>query len=94
MKKTYVKPDVFFESFAFTSNIAGSCGELYGIHSQNAAPPCMAFGTFSDPQLGGCKFYNGGLFLFNAGCDVSGEDGNPFNLCYHVPTDDAKMFAS
>lgn len=34
MKKTYVKPEVYFESFELSANIATGCGRPLG-HTQN-----------------------------------------------------------
>lgn len=93
MKKTYVKPIVTFESFAFSSNIAAGCSAINGIQAESSSPPCAAYGTQSSPE-NGCLFINGGAILFlDAPCvDIPQDDKH--DTCYHVPTDATRMFMS
>ena len=89
MKKTYVKPIVTFESFAFSSNIAAGCGAVNGIHAEGT---CLAFGTHGD--VSNCQFINGGAIIFlETPCkDIPQDDKH--DTCYHVPTDATRMFMS
>ena len=91
MKKTYVKPIVTFESFAFSSNIAAGCAQVDGLHAQNA---CVSYGTQSSPDTGMCTFVSNTVEIFgNSNCVLTPEE-SPFDLCYHNPTDASKMFMS
>lgn len=92
MKKTYVKPMVTFESFAFSSNIAAGCGAINGIHSDPTAG-CAAYGTQSSPS-NGCLFINGGAIIFLDSPCVETPQEDRHDLCYHVPTDATRMFMS
>ena len=77
MKKTYEKPQIMFESFTLSTNIAGDC-EVKTWEPTNS--DC------------GMKFSDG-LYLFIegvTGCSVPVVDGtvgnDDFNtICYHVP---------
>lgn len=90
MKRIYQKPDVFFEDFAFSSNIASSCS----ISNHNQAGNCTYHGNQGSAETG-CEFISNGLSIFNQGsCMAYPQDDTIFNLCYHVPTDDSRMFAS
>ena len=89
MKKAYAKPVITFEDFAFSSNVAGECGGVSGIHAQRA---CQAYGTSGSPT--DCMFYDSGFYLFNNGCDFGPDDGILGNLCYHVNTAANRIFKS
>lgn len=82
MKKEYCKPDIMFESFSLSTDIAAGCGVIIR--------------TFIGGQ---CGLDMGGEMLFVG--DVQGciekvdDDGTSTNgICYHVPTNDTKMFNS
>lgn len=91
MKKAYAKPVITFEDFAFSSNVAGECGNAPGIFSQGAN--CKAYGLMNDPPA--CKFYDNGFTIFSQGsCDFEPDDGNLGNLCYHVSSAANKIFKS
>lgn len=91
MKKTYGKPVISFESFAFSNNVAGACGNVNGIHGEGA---CDVYGTFSDPVNGSCQFIDNGFSIFYSGCMMAPQEDDPNNLCYHVNTADNRIFAS
>ena len=94
MKKTYAKPMVSFESFAFSSNIAGGCGDIIGM--QTGKNGCAVYGTFSSPE-GGCEFMDNGFAIFYSGngeCIQSPQEDNLGDLCYHVSTDASRIFMS
>ena len=92
MKKTYAKPMVSFESFAFSSNIAGGCGDVIGMHAANS---CAVYGTFSEPS-NTCKFIDGdySIFFSNFECMMYPQEDQLGDLCYHVSTDTSRMFMS
>ena len=80
MKKTYSKPDIFFEDFSLSTNIAAGC-ELY--------PTEYAGDSF-------VVEFGGDILLSDKPCDKIIQDGeNEYNnLCYHVPFDDFNVFIS
>lgn len=85
MKKTYVKPQAFYESFELNANIA------YG---------CSKKANFAENQQG-CGFYvvgAGYVFLEKSICadftPPSGKDDGTVGACYHNPTDAMKLFTS
>lgn len=80
MKKTYAKPQIVFESFQLTANIAGGC---------NTGPNSADEATCGYNDNGWIVFQN------SAVCNVlAGPDGNYNRLCYHVPTGDMSVFTS
>ena len=93
MKKTYAKPMVSFESFAFSSSIASGCSAVNGLHGDPNS--CSAFGTQSSPT-GGCIFINNGVMIFTEPgvCIQTPQEDNQHDLCYHVSTDATRMFMS
>ena len=88
MKKTYVKPEILFEDFALSTNIAGDCASptntaLRGECGLEATgvPGGFVFVT----GMTGCSFGVDGL---------DGGDGQFGNLCYHIPVNQAAIFNS
>ena len=85
MKKSYVKPQVFFESFQLSANIAGDCG-ANGIVKTFAKNAC------------GVVFGNSAVFVSTvAGCTIhidTPEEEKEYNYCYHVPNANDKLFSS
>lgn len=79
MKKTYVKPEVYFESFELSANIAAGC-VFKTNHDQNTCAYKTATGRT--------------IFLEKAICEVPTQDGSYNSMCYHHPTDDARLFSS
>ena len=80
MKKTYAKPQIVFESFQLTANIAGDC---------NIRPNITNEATCGYNDNGWIVFQN------DAVCNVlAGPDGKHNGLCYHVPTGDISVFTS
>jgi hypothetical protein len=91
MKKNYLKPDIFFEDFAFSSNIAAGCAQFEQLHSENGG--CQMFANFAHPNS--CVFFDNGWTVFQSGnCIQVPQENDPNNLCFHVSTDDTRMFAS
>ena len=81
MKKTYSKPEIMFESFAVSTNIAAGCGDMKE-YAEFAADAC------------GVTFGNMVLFFDTiAACKNPVSDGYE-NICYHNPSDDNNLFNS
>lgn len=82
MKKVYSKPEIAFESFVLSTNIAGNCDMIVGNPSKDA---CGIVGS-------------DGTTLFTAkACDfdwqsLKGDDYDGF--CYHNPSEKTNMFNS
>ena len=80
MKKTYAKPQIVFESFQLTANIAGDC---------NTRPNSANEATCGYNDNGWIVFQNDAVCNFPAV-----PDGKHNGLCYHVPTGDISVFTS
>lgn len=81
MKKQYSAPDIFFEDFSLSTNIAAGCEET----PFNNTDKCGV--------LGGPK----GQTIFTEeilGCDKKIIGGYYNGLCYHNPYDDYNVFFS
>ena len=86
MKKTYVKPEIFFEDFSLSSSIAATCEYKVGSPTEGV---CALVGS------GGIAVFDGNL----AACDYTpGDLGQTDDMwdgfCYHVPTDSNNIFNS
>ena len=82
MKKTYAKPQIVFESFQLTANIAGDCNTKPNIANEATC------GYIDD---------NGWIIFQNSAVciDVQVDPDDNYNgLCYHVPTGDMSVFTS
>ena len=78
MKKTYIKPEVYFEDFELSANIASGCGKPLNHAHVECYPTVPGIGT---------------VFLTKeAGCDYTSPDD--VGICYHNPTDESKLFTS
>ena len=80
MKKTYAKPQIVFESFQLTANIAGDC---------NTRPNSTNEATCGYNDNGWIIFQSGPLCTMPVG-----QDGIYDRICYHVPTGDISVFTS
>ncbi len=84
MKKTYVRPEVYFESFELSTSIATGCSAGYDHNNTNFGTPdqcALFFGTdriFNSPPI----------------CDPSEGKFDPSDFCYHVPTANDSVFSS
>ena len=84
MKKTYSKPEIMFESFTMSTNIAAGCENTFGLYSRGVC------GFPGDAP-------NMNIFNKNAGgdCTVDGGDADEYDgLCYHVPLESDNLFNS
>ena len=80
MKKQYVKPEMYFENFELSTNIATGCVE--STHS-------FANGTCGIYVDGIGKVFMGSM----DDCKYKGTDGD-FSICYDVPTATNRLFNS
>lgn len=82
MKKTYQKPQIVFESFELSQNIAGGCN---AVSNNTDGDVC----SVNVPWVGGSinVFNNAGI------CEVYGP-GISDNICYHAPGDMISAFSS
>lgn len=78
MKKTYVKPEVYFESFELSANIATGCE----ISINHAVGACWK-------GFEGFKDFN--IFVESHSCKATPDQ---YGLCYHSPTDANNIFTS
>ena len=80
MKKQYSKPEIMFESFTLSVNIAGDCEKIVG---NPAKMQCGINGSGGEV-----------LFIDQSICSflVDNDDYNGF--CYHNPSDSANLFNS
>ena len=79
MKKTYVKPQVFFEDFQLSASIAAGCAYKTGHTMDICAYETAGKSIFVDEVVA---------------CTTTTQDGNWSGLCYHNPTDTTKLFTS
>ena len=82
MKKTYTKPEIMFESFSFSTNIAGDCGILNGTSAEDVC---------------GYLDYGGDMIFLTGvhGCVIQIEQDAPNSkICYHNPSDLNRLFTS
>lgn len=86
MKKTYVKPEVYFESFELSTNIAYACGKPTHTPTNGTCGVTInGIGTVFLSGIAGCKYTN-----------INGEDvKDGYNgICYHVPDSSQNLFNS
>lgn len=81
MKKRYQKPEVSFEDFELSTNIAYSC-------AVKVEGPTNGSCGLTIPGVPGVVFLSAVI-----GCTRSGSDGE-YSYCYHVPTEAQKLFNS
>lgn len=81
MKKTYEKPEVYFESFELSTSIAAGCETVIKTSTQGACPYVTDSGRaiFTD--------------TVTACTTKSGDTGTKYG-CYHVPIDTNNIFNS
>lgn len=75
MKKAYSKPEIFFEDFTLTTNIATACEHKTNTPSSwQCGVNASGINVFLD-NIQGCEFKVG----------AAGGDGEFNSICYHVP---------
>ena len=80
MKKNYSKPEIVFESFKLTTSIASNCDYNSNSGDKNTCSVDVGWGP--------------SVFVSKPICSVESENGNEFEVCYDVPTDDTRVFGS
>lgn len=83
MKKTYEKPEVFFENFSLCTNIAAGCELKTNLQSSNMHGCGYVFGR-GEPMV----------FTLDIGCETTAGDGVYNGICYHIPTEANNLFNS
>lgn len=88
MKKVYSKPEVMFEDFTMSTNIATGCERTVGNHSKGS---CAVVGTgnvavFTNTMINICDY---------TPTEVGGNKDDEWDgFCYHVPTEYNNLFNS
>ena len=82
MKKTYSKPEIMFESFTLSTNIAGGCEQPFVTN--------ISKGVCAIEITGGVTVFTGDMKV----CDTNPPDDMWDGFCYHVPTEDKNLFNS
>ena len=87
MKRTYSKPEIMFESFTLSTNIAGDCEQPFVTN--------ISKGVCAIESTGGVSVFSGTINV----CDHTPEDmkqpEDTWNgFCYHVPDGGPKLFNS
>lgn len=85
MKKSYVKPQVYFENFQLSANIAGNCGTQ--IDKTRAHHTNVDSCAYEDAAFGK-------IFLSKQICGDTPQDEILSNVCYDNPSDTMRLFAS
>lgn len=82
MKKTYIKPQIMFESFSVSENIAGDCDTIVNNSSRGSCAYVTRTGlnVFTSEMVGICTTHE--------------DDGDYNGFCYHVPIDTQNLFNS
>lgn len=86
MKKVYSKPEIMFEDFALTTNVASGCEAKTNLPSKNLCGIDMSGFYVFFSGMEGCK--NAQIVK-----DENG-DGEWNGICYHVFSSDQNLFAS
>lgn len=82
MKKTYSKPDILFDSFALSTNVAANC---------EFRTPLPKVDECGMP----IRYFNSIIFVTEMqGCTVIEPSGEYDSICYHLPTDSNNLFTS
>ena len=86
MKETYVKPVIYFESFALTQTIARNCGDTH----------TSTLGESNHYNENTCCWVIGGITLFfEDHCNYPMDDGEEIEgLCYNNPGSGQTIFSS
>lgn len=83
MKRIYSKPEIMFESFTLSENIAGDCSNIVGNASENNCAYIDRSGNyvFTSDLAAICV-------------DIQQADGSNDGICYHNPYDSNNLFNS
>lgn len=85
MKKQYEKPEIMFEDFSLSTNIAAGCELKTTVQGENQCGYPMREGTVFLSKETGCTY-----------TPPQDSDGNySYNgVCYHTPSDANNLFVS
>ena len=83
MKKTYMKPQIMFESFTMSTNIAAGCRFTNVTHSSGE----LGCG-YRDERFGKV------VFTSEMMCTTTEDDGEHNGICYQTPVDSNSLFTS
>ena len=86
MKKIYSKPEIIFEDFTLSENIAGDCEGIVGNPAKGTCAYLSSGGiaTFTD-SVDACDF---------TPADMGSTDDRWDGFCYHVPIETNNLFNS
>ena len=85
MKKRYSEPEIMFENFVLSTNIAGDCEvKTYVPSNDTCGLDFSCLMVFLD-GMGGCT---------DIQVDNVGGDGEYNGICYHVPSGNENLFNS
>lgn len=79
MRKAYVKPEIMFESFTLSTNIAAGCEYKNGQHARGYCGYVTKHGVVFTDDVQACAYKQ-----------VDNNDA----LCYHVPNENNNIFNS
>lgn len=83
MKKRYTAPEILFEDFSISTNIAAGCEEKSNLPSYNSCGLKWGKKTLFTDELAVCT------------TKFSAVEDSPFDgLCYHNPNSDYNLFNS
>lgn len=85
MKKTYEKPQIMFEDFTLSTNIAAGCE----VKTDTQANGTCAYTTV-DEFLGAVNIFLEGI----SACTTKAAGGEYNGFCYHNPYDSNNLFNS
>ena len=88
MKKTYSKPDIFFEDFSLSTSIAAGC-EKIPVTLKDACGIQWGNSFIFVENIGGCKKK---IVEGKAEGNIVDEENNA--LCYHNPSENFNVFYS
>ena len=81
-KKPYQKPEIVYEDFSLTTNIAAGCEAKTNLPSNNTCGMLISGLYVFMEGMNGCSDW-----------EVE-ENGNYNGICYHTPTDQNNLFNS
>lgn len=82
MKKAYSKPEIVFENFSLSTNIAAGCEQKNELQSGGTCGHKWGKSTIFTEEVTGCKK------------KVTDGSGDYNGLCYHVPNESYNVFNS
>ena len=83
-KKPYQKPEIVYEDFSLSTNIAGNCDTIIDNSSQGAC-------AYITVYAGATKH----VFVDTVqACTTKDADGDYNGICYHVPVETTNLFNS